>query len=75
MAYGKFTERVVNDALDRDLSAKAGAEHLAKCLRAYWAAKGVTIETKVEHTGSAMGEPVWAVRTIGIPGTGLKKAG
>lgn len=68
MAYGKFAERVVDDALDRDLSSFEGAEHLAKCIRAYWQKKGVTVETRIESVGrDTGGGTVFAVKTVGIP--------
>lgn len=72
----KFTERVVDEALARDLSAQAGAHHLAKCLRSYWARQGVTIQTDVVVTAYAGDQAIWGVKTIGIPvAAGMKKAG
>lgn len=65
-------ETATERACMRDLSTKAGAEHLAKCIRTYWAARGVTVETEVvwveasgTHGGAIGG--VYGLKTKGIP--------
>ena len=44
------------------LGTKPGAEHLAKCIRDYWADRSYLVETKVEVAGSSR-SPRWDVRS------------
>lgn len=62
-----YAVRTVEEACTRDLSSRLGAEHLAKCLRTYWATQGVIIQTSIEAVGHSSGEVVYGVKTKGIP--------
>lgn len=69
MVSQRRAEDIVEDACARDLSSREGAEHLARCIQAHWARKGVRVTVEVVPLTGVMANngAVYGVRSTGIP--------